>query len=262
MRCSPSRQMRLGMVLCMLLVVLPRIATADPVRFRADYWCPYNCDPTEQYPGYMIEIAQRALARLGLTVDYQLMPWDRTMSEVRAGSVDVAVGATTLESDGLILSDILGVDADCFFVTAGNPWRYTGVASLPHVLLGAVSGYTHDEGEIDAYIAANDAPNGRVMTTAGDTASSRNLRLLFVGRVDAVLDSRAVLLMEAAKLGHADELVNAGCLGSLPLYLAISPKRADAQALVGALRDEVGDLRKSGQLAEILGHYGLSDWQQ
>lgn len=262
MRCSPSRQMWLGMISVTLLLASPRIATADPVRFRADYWCPYNCDPADQYPGYMIEIAERALARLGLVVDYQLMPWDRTMSEVRAGSVDVAVGATTLEADDLILSDILGVDADCFFVMAGNPWRYAGVASLPHVLLGAVSGYTHDEGEVDAYIAANEAPNGLVTTTTGETASSRNLRLLLVGRVNAVLDSQAVVSMEAAKLGQADRLVNAGCLDALPLYLAISPKRTDAQALVGALRDELRDLRKSGQLAEILGHYGLSDWQQ
>lgn len=255
------RYIWMSVALAALALGLPGTAGADSVRLRADYWCPYNCDPSDKYPGYMIEIAQRAMARLGLSVDYRLMPWDRAMLEVRDGSIDGAVGATTLEADGLVLSDRLGSDADCFFVLANNPWRYAGTDSLPAVLLAAVSGYTHDEGPIDAYIAANELSKGRVMTTKGEEASSRNVRLLLLGRVDVILDSQAVVAMEAGRLGQSKRLVKAGCLGALPLYIAFSPKHPHAQALVTALREEVSALRKSGRLAEILAHYGLEDWQ-
>lgn len=241
---------------------VPVGAAADTVRLRADYWCPYNCDPGDEDPGYMIEIAERAAARLGLEIDYELMPWDRTMSEVRAGSVDAAVGATALEGDGLVLSDPLGYDADCFFVAAGNQWRFEGVDSLPKVLLGAVSGYTHDEGPVDAYIAANSQPNGSVITSAGDEASSRNIRLLLLGRIDALIDSEAVIRMEAERQGQLGQIQIAGCLEALPLHIAFSPKFGSAAALVAALREEVASLRKSGRLAEILGRYGLVDWRR
>lgn len=251
-----------GAAIAILLTVgLPAGAAADPIHLRADYWCPYNCDPRDENPGYMIEITKRAAARLGLEVDYELMPWDRTMSEVRAGSVDAAVGATALEGDGLILSDPLGYDADCFFVSAGNPWRFQGVDSLPKVLLGAVSGYTHDEGPVDAYVAANSGPNGFVITSAGDDASSSNIRLLLLGRIDAVIDSEAVVRMEVNRQGRQGHIQNAGCLKALPLHIAFSPKLENASALIAALREEVDSLRKSGRLAEILGRYGLVDWQ-
>ena len=256
-----ARSLLLGIASAMLSVWAAVDALADPVRLRADYWCPYNCDPGEEYPGYMIEIARRAMERLGLETDYQLMPWDRAMSEVRDGRIDGAVGATALEADGLVLSDPLGLDTDCFFVTPQSDWRFKGIDSLTGVLLGAVSGYTHDEGPIDAYIVTHDRPHGRVTTTTGDDASSRNIRLLLVGRVDVILDSKAVVAMEAARQGQAKNIVMAGCLEALPLHIAFSPKYPDSAKLVGALREEVAELRRSGRLAEILGHYGLEDWQ-
>lgn len=259
---SLPKRLRVIVGSILLMTGLAGAALAESVRLRADYWCPFNCDPEDEHPGYMIEIAKLAMARLGMAVDYQLMPWDRAMSEVRSGSIDGAVGATTLEADALVLSDPLGVDRDCFFATSVNSWRFTGVESLRSILLGAVSGYVHDEGAIDAYIAANDVPSGQVSTTKGDDASARNIRLLLLGRIDAILDSQAVVAMEISRQGQARKIIKVGCLEALPLYIAFSPKRANALELAAAVNQEVDELRKSGRLAEILSHYGLEDWQQ
>lgn len=244
-----------------LALIPPAMARADDLlRLRADYWCPYNCAAGATEPGYMVEIAARAAERLGLTADYQLMPWDRAMSEVRAGSIDGVIGATPLEGDGLILSDPLGYDSDCFFVTLGSDWRYQGPDSLNGVLLGAISGYTHDGGPIDAYIATHGGQKGAVATASGDEASARNVRLLLLGRIDVVLDSEAVVKTEAEKIGRLAQLQQVGCLKALPLHIAFAPDYKSAAAMVVALRDEVAALRKSGRLAEILGRYGLVDW--
>lgn len=246
----------------LLLALVGSAATRgdEPVRLRADYWCPYNCTPDAANPGYMVELADRAAARLGLDAQYQLMPWDRAMSEVRSGAIDAVIGATPLEADGLILSEPLGYDADCFFVMIGSDWTYKGPESLNGVLLGAISGYTHDEGPVDAYIAAHSGTKGAVTTSSGDEASARNVRLLLLRRIDVLLDSEAVVRTEANRLGRGALLQQVGCLEALPLHIAFSKGYKPAAAMVEALRLEVAELRKSGRLAEILGRYGLVDW--
>lgn len=46
---------------------------ADVVTLRADQWCPYNCVPGSDRPGYMIEIAREVFGRAGHQIDYQAL---------------------------------------------------------------------------------------------------------------------------------------------------------------------------------------------
>jgi polar amino acid transport system substrate-binding protein len=237
-------------------------AAADTIVVRADYWCPYNCTPGDPRPGYLIELMARALAPLGHDVDYAMAPWDRALADVAAGRIDAVVGATTLEAEGLVLTQPVGIDSDCFFVRHNNAWRYDGVASLEQILLGVVSGYTHDEGPIDAYIAAQEGPGGSVIAARGDSGAETNIKLLLLGRIDATLDSHAVTRYIVAQAGRSQHIEEAGCLEAIPLYIAISPKRADAATLAGAIDAEVVRMRQSGALSALLSPYGLRDWQE
>lgn len=237
-------------------------AQADTIRLRADYWCPYNCAPNDARPGYMIELATLALAPLGHHVEYAFTPWDRALEEVAEGSIDAVVGATPLEADGLVLSDPLGLDNDCFFVRQESTWRYRDIASLNDVLLGVVSGYTHDEGPIDSYIEANHGEGGTVTATRDDEGAEKNVKLLLNGRLDAILDSEAVIRFVAKQAGSGEAIKEAGCLDPLTLHIAFSPTRADAAELAAALTRQVATMRADGSLAALLATYGLSDWQE
>lgn len=236
------------------------MAQADTIRVRADYWCPYNCHPTDAKQGYLIDLLARALARLGHDLDYQLAPWDRALAEIADGGVDAVVGATTLEAAGLVLTQPMGVDSDCFFVRRNSSWHYDGVASLEQVLLGVVSGYVHDEGPIDAYIAAHAVPGGSVIAARGETGAYTNIKLLLLGRIDAVLESHAVTRFIAAQSGRGHHIEEAGCLDSIPVHIAFSPRRPDAAALAAAVDQEVMHMRASGALANLLATYHLADW--
>lgn len=244
------------------LLLLPAgEARADTIRLRADYWCPYNCTPGEARPGYMIELATLALAPLGHQVAYALTPWDRALSEAAEGTIDAVVGATPLEAEGLVLSAPLGLDHDCFYVRQASGWQYRDIASLDDILLGVVSGYTHDEGPIDAYIAAHDGEGGSVTATRDDEGAEKNVKLLLKGRLDAILDSEAVIRFVAKQAGSVEAIKPAGCLEPLSLHIAFSPRRADAAELAAALAQQVEVMRADGSLAELLAAYGLNDWQ-
>ncbi|TDQ80568.1 amino acid ABC transporter substrate-binding protein (PAAT family) [Dongia mobilis] len=249
------------MVAGVLLAAFPAAAPADTIRLRADYWCPYNCMPEDPRPGYMVDLAARALAAAGHEADYQLMPWDRALEEVADGRIDAVIGATPLESQGLVLSVPLGRDHDCFFVRRDSMWAYRGPASLNEVLLGVVAGYTHDEGPIDAYVDAHDGPGGTVVASRDDEGAEKNVGLLLRGRVDAILDSEAVIRFVAKQAGRADEIKTAGCLAPLTLHIAFSPRRPDSEELAAALERQMEAMRADGSLAALLADYGLSDWE-
>ncbi|WP_157729877.1 transporter substrate-binding domain-containing protein [Bacterioplanes sanyensis] len=77
----------------MLMLLLPIVAAAQTLSIRSDTWYPMNGDPQADKPGFMIEIAKAIFEPQGITIDYRLMPWERALSEVRAGRIDCVVGA-------------------------------------------------------------------------------------------------------------------------------------------------------------------------
>lgn len=50
------------------------VAYADVITLVADEWCPYNCTPDTDHPGFMIEIAQYAFEHAGHTIVYTTIP--------------------------------------------------------------------------------------------------------------------------------------------------------------------------------------------
>jgi len=49
----------LSIIALLLSLFLISPAIADTITIRADVWCPYNCEPDSEKPGYMIEIVQK-----------------------------------------------------------------------------------------------------------------------------------------------------------------------------------------------------------
>ena len=54
---------------------LGTLLAGDPVvRLCADQWMPYNGDPADAKPGYVIELAKTIFEAKGLKVEYTVMP--------------------------------------------------------------------------------------------------------------------------------------------------------------------------------------------
>ena len=80
------------------LLSVPVMSQADTWSIRADSWCPYNCEPSDNHSGYMIEIIELAAKSAGHKVDYKIVPWSRALVDVRLGQINGVVGAS--DGDG------------------------------------------------------------------------------------------------------------------------------------------------------------------
>ena len=74
-------------LICLCFVVMPR-AHAEQILIAADRWCPFNCEPGPELPGFMVEVAQRVFAKQGYDVKYIEMNWSRAIQEARKGNVN------------------------------------------------------------------------------------------------------------------------------------------------------------------------------
>ena len=248
-----------GLLILAGLCCLAFQASADTVTIRADYWYPMNGNPGDANPGFMIEIAQRTLAKGGHTVNYELMPWERALHSAESGTIDCVVGAYKSDAPGLLFpAERQGEDTTGAFVKQGSTWRYTNLEALKPLRVGAISGYSYGD-EIDAFIAQN--PQS-VQLLSGDTALEQNIRKLLTGRIDVLLESPAVLNAKLKVIDAQGQVASAGLIGTPEnLYIACSPKKETSAEYVKLVSDGTRELRQSGELAKILEKYGLQDWQ-
>ena len=238
-------------------LVLPSAARAETLTLRSDYWCPYNCTPGGEPPGYMIEIARKVFEPAGYTIDYQLMPYDEAIEAARKGEITAVVGAARKDAPDLAFTaSSQGTTTYAFASAKGSGFVYKGVESLKGIRLGAIQDYTYDAA-IDAHIAAGEG----VTLVSGDTATRDLVQLLADRKVDVIIEGDAVLDYTIAEMGMTNLFDLFVASEGAPVYIAFSPAHPKVAELVTLLDKGVADLRTSGELAKIMRRYGKKDWQ-
>ncbi len=58
----------------------PSPVGAETITLAADVWCPFNCNPGGDPPGYMVEVAKAVFEPRGHTVTYRVLPWARAVA--------------------------------------------------------------------------------------------------------------------------------------------------------------------------------------
>lgn len=253
------------LLLCVLILVcsFPLNLSADIISVRADPWCPYNCNPDDEYPGILIEIAKAVFAKAGHEVDYQILNWARAKREVQAGLINGIVGMT--KDEETIPLYVFGeneqaISQMCYFILAGNDWTFESVSSLETQVLGVINGYGY-YAELDEYIEAN-SDTTRVEAVAGDDPLVPNIKKLLRKRVTVLIEDRLVMEFTLKELGVSDQVKNAGCVDFLDnVHIAFSKELPKSEEYAKMLSDGVAALRASGELQTILDHYGVKDWR-
>jgi polar amino acid transport system substrate-binding protein len=238
-------------------------ARAETLLVAADVWCPYNCQPNSELPGYMVEILNAAFPQK--TVEYRVLPWKRALLESQQQKIVAVLGIPPSEAVAQQLKvgkELLGMEQSCVYVAAGNPWRYQGRAddlnSFQQVY--AVLGYEYAEG-MREWMSRGENKD-KLFLQSGESPAQRNLQKLLSKRQDfAVMESRAVVEYLLRDEQFAGKVVNAGCFTPTPLTVGFAPDYPQVDELLAQLDQTVRAMRKSGQLAKILAKYGLKDWQ-
>ncbi len=254
---------RVTLLAGLLAPILALPVQADEVVFAADIWCPYNCTPDSDKPGYMVEIAARAFASAGHRFSYKTMPWARALADANSGKITGVFGASPEEAKDLLYpKQPLAQSRNVLAVPAGSPFIWTSVKSLEPFALGIIQDYSYGA-TLDAYIKAHLKNPNRIQVLSGDTPLLGNLRKLQAARIGATVDDVNVLTYTLAveNLTATIRLVDMADTPS-PLFIGLSPKPAQAAAYAALLDSTVAALRASGELEAILARYGLKDWEK
>ncbi len=227
----------------------------------ADSWMPYNGDPKDAMPGYMIECLQEIFGKDN--VFYTIKPWTRSVLESRKGKVGSIVGATHGDAPDFIFpKEAFGKLVTKVYVKSDSSFKYEGIKSFDEVKLGVIDGYSYEE-NVDKYIAAKRDTN-KIHVAKGNDALPKLIKMLKAGRVSAMLESPAVFAWTVKEQKHDPSLFkSAGDTGKPEsIYIAFSPKNKKlSQARADKFDVGMKALRKSGKLKAILAKYGQSDWK-
>jgi polar amino acid transport system substrate-binding protein len=225
---------------------------------RSDVWYPFNGDPNSKMPGYVVEMCRRIYGAHGISVDYRVMSWEKSIAEVRAGRADAILGADRADAPDFVYPvEPCGYSSNFFYTLADRTWRYTGYASLRDVRIGVIKSYSYGD-FLDKYLNLTGA---RVTKFPSDDDSVQHYQALVMGKIDVLIESSdLVVAYKLHKLGISENKLRlAGIEGeSEPIYVAFSPApNRPGYRFAGMWTDGVRIMRRDGTLRTLLEKYGV-----
>ncbi len=252
------------LIMCAFLFLSSK-AFAETVTIAADRWCPYNCEPGSEHPGFMIEIAEKVFAKHNIKVEYLVVPWTRAIEESRQNKYTAIVGAAHKDAPDFVFPETAqGLMRNSFYVKKGDTWKFTNIASLAKISLGVIADYSYNE-ELDKYIVKNKKNSKLIQVISGDGALDTNIKKVVAGRVGAIIDAEYVINYTLAQNKMIGKIEKAGAVPPTKndnLFVAFSPKNPKAKEYAEMLSKGTDELRKSGQLQKILNFYNVTDWNK
>lgn len=237
------------------------VLAADTLTIIADPWCPYNCEPNSDLPGYGIEIAEYAFGKAGHTVVYQNINWARAIKDTKVGKYNALISAYKDDAPGFIFpEEEFGIAKVGIFILKSKNWSYRGLASLKQLSqIGIINGYAYGEAPMN-FISQNPSIFD---LSSGNNALELNIKKLELGRLNGVFEDPNVFMMTAARLGVQDKVRLAGEVNDGDkLYFAFSPALNKSQEYADILSSGIKELIKTGNIHTLLNKYGLKYWQQ
>ncbi len=231
---------------------------ADTIELRADVWCPFNCEPDSDHPGFMVELAQEAMAFFGHEVRYSTLTWGRSLDQTRNGQVNGVIGTDQGEAPDFIFGSPMAGYQETLIFRKGEARQITTHEDLDGLRVGAIVDYEYHT-MIKAYIDEHERDPTRVQLIGGDSALERNLQKLVAGRIDFTIDERSVLVHAVAQLGLSDAVEILPHSETTDLFIAFSPALESSELYARQLSEGIERLKASGRYAEILSRYGLSE---
>lgn len=230
---------------------------AEEITLVADIWCPYNCEPNEKKPGYLVELATKIFSEHGISVHYEVLPWQRAITFVREGKYNGLIGSGLSETPDFIFPDEgLAAIKHVFLTSSESNWTFSGLSSLHGIKLGAIKGYSYGQ-LLESYIEPNANNKNRLTILHGDDELGRLIDLLAQGKIDALIEERATILHFLNHQTDAPNLREAGIGDEEDIFIAFSPNLAESKRYADILSQGLKEMRNSGELDLLLKEYNL-----
>lgn len=250
------------MLVVISLLFLSHSLLAEELKISAKEHWPYTTKMKKKKQGYTYDILK---AIYGDTYDVRLdvFPWARALLNASLNQNQAIVGIhKTPENEQAYIfpKRTIGMTGNAFFVLKNTKWEYKGLESLEKIKLGIVKDVTYGD-EFQAYFEKNTKNYDRLHVAKGTDALELNLRLLTLGKLDAIFDDTQTILSAANTMKIGSQIKAVGFDNTDPIYVAFSKEFLKAQELADRFDTEIVNLRASGALDKILFNYAIEDWK-
>lgn len=227
-----------------------------------DYWCPYNCLPDSESPGYLVELIEKALYIYSIDVEYRIMSWNDAIKLAEKGEVDAIVGIGDIKGKNLLTTSLLVeysmTDA---FTRNDTEWIYDGIDSLRGKKVGVVMGGILDE-VIKHYIGINYPINpGAFSVQEEKNAVIESIADLIDSDSDVYIEDYRVVQHYIKENGLDPYIRNAGHVGKIkaPVYIAFSKALPDATKYIQYFTEGIASLKATGEYDSLRLKYNMDN---
>lgn len=238
------------------------ISERKTVVIAGDYWCPYNCLPDSESPGYLIELIKKAFYIYRIDVEYRLMSWSDAMKLAEKGEIDAIVGISSFKGKNFETTSLpLEYSMTNAFTRNDTKWIYDGIDSLRGKKLGIVIGGIMDE-MIKHYVGINYPINpGAFSVQEEKNAVIESIADLIDGDSDVYIEDSRVVQHYIKENGLDPYIRNAGHVGKIkaPVYIAFSKARPDATKYIQYFTDGIASLKATGEFDSLRMKYNMDN---
>lgn len=227
-----------------------------------DYWCPYNCLPDSESPGYLVELIQKALYIYSIDVEYRIMSWNDAIKLAEKGEVDAIVGIGDIKGKNLLTTNLpIEYSMTDAFTRNDTEWIYDGIDSLRGKKVGVVMGGIIDE-VIKHYIGINYPINPSAFSVQEEkNAVIESIADLIDSDSDVYVEDYRVVQHYIKENGLDPYIKNAGHVGKIktPVYIAFSKALPDAAEYIQYLAEGIASLKATGEYDALRLKYNMDN---
>jgi polar amino acid transport system substrate-binding protein len=246
-------------ILILIFVTAPATAKETVTVGLLDLnYSPYQKIEKNRAIGSDADIVREAFSRFQhYNFKYWLLPFKRAVKDIVSGEVDVSVGLVPSTYDEHVLfTDIpLHISEYKLTVLKGNEFDYRSMEDLVNKRLSLIQAPSINA-KLDEYFAA-----GKLSIFRSKSAETQ-LKMLTLGRVDALVGNTEVTANTAKEMGLEDKIafLPNSTLGLFAFHIIIS-KKSKITDLIGfhqKLREVLNEMEVDGTIENIYRKHNLS----
>ncbi|CAH0273343.1 transporter substrate-binding domain-containing protein [Pseudomonas mediterranea] len=235
----------------LLLLCLSLAARAEKLRIVTEPWAPYVFEENGKILGLDYETTAIVFKRLGIDVEWQLLPWKRCLAMLEQGLADGALDIFhSDERDSMLLypSEPLSEVEFVMFHANARPHPFRTLADLSGLTVGTSPGYLYNQAFRESSLFKREAA----------PTHEANFGKLQLGRIDLLITDRRVgrHLLKQMQLG--DQISeNPTVVSRQSQYLALR-RKAGMDLLVQRFSAELKRFKREPAYAELSARYGAA----
>jgi polar amino acid transport system substrate-binding protein len=230
-----------------LLLALGANASAETITVGAeDDWAPYSSVVNGKAEGFAVDVVREAYAAVGITVEFEVLPYVRCMAKARAGKL---IGCFDAVPNGMIKPHYLWHAHPLFtthmnvYALAASPEQGMSATQLEGKTVGVARDYEYGD-EFDL--------NTKIVRKVVDK-NEQGFKMLQAGRIQYMAAEQRIAdaLFRRYPQEFGGKFKLAGTVATPGLYMAFTKNSADAARYLAKFNQGYATIRSNGKYKDI-----------